>query len=155
MTGAWLGREAKFYLNSGSFGSPTWSEVPNISDLTRNGEWETVDASTRESSAKMAIKTLIDFGVSGKLKFAAGDGNTVAIMDAFFSPDAVIDIMVLNGALTRSGAYGVRYQCQVTSDNEDQGLSAAVFEDLKFMPTPGNPPASVKVVSGAPVFTLI
>jgi len=157
MTGAWLGRKAKFYLNFGLFGSPSFAEVPNISDLTRNGEWETADGSTRESAVKQSVKTMVDLSVGGKLKFVAGDANTVAIMDAFMSPDSFLDIMVLNGPMTTPGAYGVRYQAQVTSDNEDQGLSTVIFEDLKFMPTPigANPPATVKVISGAPVFTFI
>jgi hypothetical protein len=156
MTGASLGRKAKFYLNnSGNFASPAWAAIPQFSDLTRSGEWDTTEVNTRESSGKMAIKTLVDLAVSGKLKFVAGDNNIATIMDAFFSPDGFLDIMVLNGDMATPGTYGVRFQCQVTSDNEDRGLTAAVMEDLKFTPTPlgGNAPQSAKVIGSSPVFT--
>lgn len=156
MTGRSLGRNAKFYLNVGSDVSPTWSEVPNVSDLTRGVAWDTAEANSRESAAKMIAKTLVDLGVTAKLKFVKGDTNTNTIMDALYSPDTIIDIMVLNGPSTTTGCYGSRFQCQVTEGNEDQGLQNAIYEDLKFMPTPSTlSPYSCKVVGGAVVQTAI
>jgi hypothetical protein len=156
MTGRRLGRNAKFYLNTGSDVSPTWSEVPQFSDLTRGAAWDTAEVNTRESAVKMSAKTMVDFSVSGKLKFVPGDANITTIMDALFSGDTIIDIMVLNGPSTTSGCYGVRFQCQVTEGNEDQGLANAIYEDLKFVPTPATlSPYSVKIVAGAPVMTAI
>lgn len=155
-TAAYLGRNAKFYLNTGSYGSPTWSEVPNISDLTLNRAWDEGDASTRESAMKQAVKTLLDAAVSGKLKFTIGDSNTTTILDALDSPTTTIDIMCLNGPQTTNGMKGVRYPAQVTQGNEDQGLGVVLYEDIKFMPTPtANPPCTVKVVGSAPVFTAV
>lgn len=154
MTGVKLGRNAKFYLNTGTFGSPTWAEVPQISDLTMTRAWDSAEAATRESAVKMGVKTLVDLAVSGKFKFVIGDTNLTAILDALNSPASTVDIMVLNASQTTSGAYGVRYECQVMEGNEDQGLGAAIFDELKFMPTPTtNAPCTVKVVAGAPVFT--
>lgn len=156
MTGRRLGRNAKFYLNTGSDVSPTWSEVPQFSDLMRGLAWDTAEVNSRESAAKMVAKTLGDLAVTGKLKFVVSDSNITTIMDAAYSPDTIIDIMVLNGPSTTTGCYGSRFQCQVTEANEDQGLQNAIYEDLKFMPTPSTlPPYSVKVVAGAPVMTAI
>jgi hypothetical protein len=131
--------------------------VANVSDLTRNAAWDTAEANSRESAAKMIVKTLVDLNISGKLKFAIGDGNTSAILDALFSPDAFVDVLCLNGSISTAGSYGIRFQCQVTEGNEDQGLSAALYEDIKLAPTPlgGNAPQSAKVVGSAPVFTVI
>lgn len=156
MTGRRLGRNAKFYLNTGSDVSPTWSEVPQISDLVRGAAWDTAEVNSRESSGKMIAKTLVDLAITAKLKFVVSDNNITTIMDALFSPDTIIDIMVLNGPSTTTGCYGSRFQCQVTEGGEDQGLTVAIYEDLKFMPTPSTlPPYSVKVVGGAPVMTAI
>lgn len=156
MTGRSLGRNAKFYLNTGSDVSPTWGEVPQFSDLTRGAAWDTTEANSRESAGKMSVKTLVDLSVNGKLKFVRGDSAIATIMDALFSPDAIIDIMVLNGPSNQAGNYGSRFQCQVTDGGEDQGLGNAIYEDLKFMPTPSTlPPYSVKVVGSAPVMTAI
>lgn len=156
MTGRRMGRNAKFYLNTGSDVSPTWSEVPQISDLVRGLAWDTAEVNSRETAIKMAAKTLGDLAVTGKLKFVTSDPNIATIMDAAYSPDTIIDIMVLNGPSTTTGCYGSRFQCQVTDCSEDQGLQNAIYEDLKFMPTPSTiSPYSVKVVGGAPVMTAI
>lgn len=155
MTSVQLGRLAAFYLNTGTYGSPVWSLVANISDLTVSGEWDLADASTRESAVKMQVPTLVDLSVAGKMKFANGDTNTVSIVQAFFN-QTILDIMALNGPQTTAGNFGVRFPCRVTSRNEDQGVGVAIFEDVKFVPYPtANPPCWVQVVGSAPVFNTI
>lgn len=150
-----LGRDAKLYLNTATFGSPTWVALDNVSDLTVTAEWDEVEASTRESKMKLKAKTLLGAEVGGKLKFDLTDANTGTILDALLS-DAVVDIMVLNAPSTVTGARGFRYECQVHAANEDQGLGAAIFEDIKFKPYPtANAKQSAKVTAGAPVFTAI
>jgi len=154
-TGVSLGRDAKLYLNTGTFGSPTWAAIDQISDLTVTAEWDEVDASTRESKMKLKAKTLLGAEVGGKLKAVPGNTNLGTIVAALFS-DAVVDIMVLNGTSSTNGCYGFRYECQVHAANEDQGLGAAIFDDIKFKPYPTtNAKQSVLVTTGAPVFTAI
>ncbi len=155
-TAAYLGRNAKLYLNTGSYGSPTWLEIANISDLTLNRAWDEAETNSRESAMKMILKTLLDGGISGKMKFTIGDSGTTTIIDALNSPTTTLDVMCLNGPQTTNGVYGLRYPCQVTQGNEDQGLGVALYEDITFKPTPTtNPPCTVKVSGGAPVFTVV
>lgn len=154
-TGVRLGRDAIFYLNTASFGSPTWAAIPQVSDLNVTAEWDETEASTRESKMKLKAKTLLGAEVGGKLKNVKGDTNLDTIIDALFT-DSVVDIMVLNGAKDTDGARGFRFECQVHSANEDQGLGVAIFDEVKFKPYPtANAKQSVKVVTGAPVFTAI
>lgn len=154
-TGVRLGRDAVFYLNTATFGSPTWTAIPQISDLAVTAEWDEVEASTRESKMKLKAKTLLGAEVGAKLKAVPGDTNLGTIIAALFS-DAVVDIMVLNGAKDSNGCYGFRFEAQVHSANEDQGLGAAIFDDIKFKPYPTtNAKHSVLVTTGAPVFTAI
>jgi hypothetical protein len=152
-----LGRNAKFFLNGGTFGSPNWSAVPNISDCAVNAVWDEADASTRESAAKMTVKTLLGLEIDVKLKYDVTDANTAAIMSAMVSPSGTVDILVLNGSSATNGVIGYRMDSQVFQANEDQSLGVAEFEDLKFKPTPynGNAPASAAVASAAPVFTTL
>lgn len=148
-----LGRDAKLYVNTASFGSPTWSAIDNVSDLTLTAEWDEAEASTRESKMKLKVKTLAGVEVSGKLKFDLTDTNTGTLLDAMVA-DTVIDVLVLNGTSATNGARGFRFECQVHAANEDQGLGAVVFEDFKLKPVPSaNAKQSAKVASGAPVFT--
>ena len=153
MTKVRLGRDAKLYINTASFGSPTWSAVDNISDLAIEAAWNEAAAPTRESKVEMAAKTQLPLAVTGKMKFDLTDANTGTILDALVS-DAVLDIMVLNTPSTVNGGRGYRFECQVFDGSEDQGLGTAIYDAIKFKPYPNsNSPASVKVASGAPVFT--
>lgn len=150
-----LGRDAVFYLNTNTFSTPTWVAVPQFSDLTVTAEWDQAEASTRESKMKLQAKTLLGAEVGGKLKFDLTDTSIGTIMDALLS-DSVVDVMVLNGGSTTNGVRGFRFEGQVHAANEDQGLGVAIFEDLKIKPYPtANAKQSVKVTTGAPVFTTI
>jgi hypothetical protein len=155
MTGVRLGRDAVLYLNTGTFGSPTWVAIPQFSDLTVGAAWDAADANTRESKMKMKAKTQLEAGVEGKMKFDLTDTNVGTIMDALLS-DSVVDVMVLNASNSTNGARGFRFEAQVHRANEDQGLGVAIYEDIMFVPYPtANAKQSVKVTSGAPVFTAI
>jgi hypothetical protein len=155
MTGARLGRKATLSLNGGTHGSPTWSTVDLISDLTVNAPWDETEASTRESAVKMAVQTLMALEVGGKVKFNETDSNLQTVLDAM-SSGAVLDVMVLNGPSTANGCRGYRFDCQASMAAEDQGLGAVIFDEVKFKPTPSvNLPATVKVTTGAPVFTTL
>lgn len=154
-TGYKLGRDSVFYLNtnSGNFNTPTWTAVPQFSDLAVEATWDTAEASTRESRMKFAVKTLLSAAVTGKLRFDLTDSNINTLVQANLL-DSAVDIMVLNGTSNTNGAIGFRFEAQVHQSNEDQGLGQVIFEDMKFVPVPTlNPKQSVKVSAGAPVFT--
>lgn len=154
-TGVKLGRDAVLYYNTASFGSPTWTAIPQVSDLSVTAEWDEAEASTRESKMKLKVKTLLGAEVAAKLKVVPSDTALGVIVAALFS-DAVVDILVLNGTNATNGCYGFRFECQVHSANEDQGLGNAIFDEVKFKPCPTvNAKQSVLVTTGAPVFTTI
>lgn len=156
-TGVRLGRDAVFYLNtnSGNFNTPTWTAVPQFSDLNVEAAWDAADANTRESRMKLQAKTLLGAAVSGKLKFDLTDANIATIMAALLS-DNVVDVMCLNGPSNTNGAIGYRFEAQVHQANEDQSLGVAIYEDIKFVPYPtANAKQSVKVTAASPVYTAI
>lgn len=153
--GAKLGLKCKLYLNTASFGSPTWTAVACVSDFALNAKWDAGEASTRESRMKLWLKTLLDLGFTGKLRASDTGDTSYTTISAALLTDAALDIMVLNGDKTTTGVWGFRAACQVHSANEDQGLGAVVFDDIEFKPAPntdGNY-SSALVTAGAPVFT--
>ncbi len=156
MTGARLGRDAKFYLNTGTYGSPTWAAIDQISDLTVAAPWDEAPADTRESVVGMTLNTTMRLQVSGKVKFVNDATNLTTILDAADSR-APLDIMVHNGASDGShGIRGFRFDAQVSLPNEDQGLGVAIFDEVLFKPTPSaNTPKKAVVATNAPVFTAI
>lgn len=152
-----LGRNAKFYRNTGNFASPTWSEISAVRDLTVNAAWQTTDAPDRSTVVNGQAKTLLDLTVSGTLKCKDADAGYVAVMEAMISPSASMDVLVLNGPSTSNGARGYRFDAIVTQANEDQGLTNSLYEDVSFAPNAfaDNAPQSAVVTNSAPVLTTL
>lgn len=56
-----LGMEAKLYRNSGTYASPTWTEIQNVKDLTLNLEAGEADVTTRGNAGwRATIASLKD-----------------------------------------------------------------------------------------------
>jgi len=150
-----LGVLSKLYVNTATFGTPTWSEVPLVGDCALSAEWDWAEALTRFSRMKLGAKTMLGADVKAKLRTDLTDANYTTILNALFT-DGIVDIMVLNGSSSTNGVRGVRFESQVISGNEDQGTGVVVFDEVTFKPAlTGNAPQSVLVTSGAPVFTAI
>lgn len=144
-----LGINCKAFRNTATYEAPTWSEMTNISDLTIAQSWDTADANARESRIKQALKTLFDVSVTGKFKKRPLDANYEAIMDALIGDPGIIDLLVLDGPIDEEGVRGWRFDAQVTTGGEDQGLTVALYEDITFMPNlADHNPLAVRVDSG-------
>lgn len=155
--GAKLGLKAVVYINTATFGSPTWSAVNSVSDLKLSAKWDEAEAATRESRVKLALKTMFGLEVSGKLRDSnSGDTNFLTVIAALLT-DAQLDMMILDGGMAVNGVKGFRMAWQVFQGDQDQGLGAVIQNEVSFKPTPnadGNY-STVLVTTGAPVFLAI
>lgn len=150
-----LGILAKLYLNTGTYGTPTWAAVSLVGDLTVNAKWDVVEVLTRASRMKLKVKTMLDAGVSGKMLNSLDDTSYTTIANAL-NADTTLDFLALTAGNTTNGARGYRFDAQVTNGTQDQGTGAAIFDDFELIPVPSaNAPKSVLVASGAPVYTAI
>ena len=156
MPSARLGINSAAYLNTGTFGSPTWTLITCISDWSVKPTWKEADGSTRGSRLELSVKTMLGLQISGKIRADSGDTNWVTIMAALLS-DSPLDILILNGLKTVNGSIGYRCDFQMYDGSEDQGLNAVVFDDIMLKPTvsANSNYSTVLVTAGAPVFTAI
>ena len=143
-----IGLNAKAYRNTGTYGSPTWSEMSLISDLSVNPTWDKADASARESRIKQTVKTLVSLEITGKMKKKLLDTNYDAFMNVMLS-DATLDLLILDGDKDTVGVRGWRADFQIFSANEDQGMGNVLFADFSLEPSiTENPPKAVLVAAG-------
>jgi hypothetical protein len=154
-SGVLLGILAKLYLNSGTYGSPTWAEVKLVGDMTVNQARNTATVVTRASLMEYEAATTFKVSLSGKLRADLTDTQYLAIMAAF-AAGSVINVMALSGDKTANGAQGWMFDCQVKQMNEDQAAGNAIFDDFELVPYPSaNPAQHALVTTGAPVFTAV
>lgn len=150
-----LGILSKTYRNTGTYGSPTWSEVTCISDLAINPAWDEADGSSRGSRAKQSGKTLMGLEISAKLRVSPGDENYEAFSDAVYD-DTVLDLMILDGDDAVNDVRGWRADFHVFSAAQDQAMANVLYDDVVLKPAiSANPTKSVLVTAGSPVFSAI
>lgn len=143
-----------YYRSSGSFGSPTWTAISLIRDITQNSKWDIAEVVTRASRAKKGAPTLYDMSISGSIK-AVVDDTAYLVVRAAFLAGTVLDIMCLTGASNNDGEVGVRYESVVEDMTQDQGSGSVLYDTFTLRPHAAstNVVQTVVVSSGAPVFT--
>lgn len=134
VAGVKVGIEGAVYRNTGTYGSPTWTEVTLVRDVDPKFPWDMGDASSRETRAKLYAKTMIDIAVS--LTVRADDANTgyQALFDAAMSPTTVLDMLVLDGPLTAEGSMGVRSHFNASETGQSQGASDVIYTTFELKP---------------------
>lgn len=150
-----LGILARLYRNTGSYDTPIWTVMNGWSDAALRVAWDKADASTRDSRVKGGVKTQLDLGFTGKYKVSDDNAGYLALWGLTFNDDT-IDLLILNGPIADNGVRGVRYDAQVYSAGEDQGLGVALFDEFTIDPYIfDHEPAIAVITGGAPVFTAL
>lgn len=149
-----LGILCHVYNNTGTYGSPTWSAVDGISEMSIKPSWDEAEGSTRQSRVKRVLKTIMALAISGKLKVDSTDTNGYLAFLAALHSDSVLDLMILDGPSSVNGVTGYRADWQVFEGEEDQGLNTVLWMGFTLKPAlTANPVSSVLITTGAPVFT--
>ena len=154
--GAHIGIKAVLYINTGSFGSPTWAACSLISEVTLSPKWEEGDASTRGSRLKQSVKTLMDIGITAKMRVDYADSN-FALFWAAANNDTVVNLLILDGSIGTTGAFGYWLDCQIFGNNEAQPINGVEYMDFDIKPTAtANQQSSVVMAaSNTPTSTVI
>lgn len=147
-----LGISARLYRNTGTYNSPTWSAVNNISDVTVNVAWDKGDASTRASRVKGGAKTQLDLSVNVKMAVSDTDTAYLAFIGASLD-DTRIDVLVLNGDIGTEGVRGFRFDALVYTANEDQALGNTLYDDMMLSPYIFDNVPKLAVVGGGGTIT--
>ena len=89
------GKDFKMYRNTDDpyDNAPTWSEVVNIKDLTRNREKDLADASIRGSTYHLQVATLKTLTVDFQMVYAPDDIDLIA------RPDNSLMIIMKDGKI--------------------------------------------------------
>ena len=139
--GVRLGLDAKLFLNSGSYASPTWEELPNVKDLTLNVEAGEADASTRGNGGwRATLATLKDGSIEFEMIWDTADAGFTAIKDAFFN-NTPIEFAALDGDVATAGSQGLRATMAITNFSRNEPLEEALTVSVTAKPTyAANPP---------------
>lgn len=156
MAGQMLGKNAKAYRNSATFGSPTWVEMSKISKLKGGLKWGRASNASRGSTVNRGGKTVGDLTFTFTVEQDLTDTTFLALWAALISPTAIIDLLILNAGSATDGARGFRGEMDLYSLDDDQAMENVLVYDIEAQPSAtANALQTAVVGSGAPVFTTL
>lgn len=149
-----LGIDSKVYRNTGTYGSPTWTEISLVRDVQVNPSWGRADSSSRASKVMSEVKTQLTVAFTLSVKVSLTDTGYIALMDSFVDSDGVLDLMIINGTNTTNGVEGWRFDAGVFTASEDQSIGNTLYRDFEVGPSghATNAPKRVVVSGGAATF---
>ena len=125
-----LGMNAKLYYNTGTYGSPTWTEISNVRDVTLSLERGDSDITTRGGGGwRQSVATIADGSVDFQMVWDNTDTAFAAIKTAFIEATTV-EFLVLDGSSSTTGNQGLRAEMAITSFNRNEGLEDALTVDV-------------------------
>lgn len=142
------GFEGALYRNTGSYGSPTWNEIPRIGDVTITDEMEEVDTWTR---ADGDLKTFEPGGRIVAVEFSILDDNSdedLIALYAAYSQRTPVEFLFVNGKVNHAGAKGGRVLCMVTKFGHPQPINGNQAREIMLKPCPGGTGVTTYTDSG-------
>jgi hypothetical protein len=153
--GVRTGIGCKMYRNTGSYGTPTWTEIGHVRDVSAGAPWDLVDASIRAARVKVYAATQVDFAISAVVRKNDADAGYQALRAAADEGTA-LDLLVLDGAVTNEGARGFRAHFIPSLTGQDQAIGAVVYDTFDLKPSysvDGNPKYAVVGASSSVTFS--
>jgi hypothetical protein len=131
MAGALIGRECKLYLNTGTFGTPTWTEITRAIDVSRSMPTERGNVSSRVSKWKMEKKSLIGLEITFGYRYRQGVTDTIYdLLIALAMGEASDELAMADGAIATVGNEYLRATFQFEETAHNQPLTDGVGSEF-------------------------
>jgi hypothetical protein len=120
MPGPIPGRECKLYYNSGSFASPTWTEIPRVIDLNYSLNATFAGVPSRQSIWNFEVKALQGLVVNFGYRRRSGVSDAVfTALDGYAFGVTKQELAIADGAIATTGTRYLRATYQFTKDRDE------------------------------------
>lgn len=125
----------RVYRNTGTYGSPSWTAQNLVKDVHLAMPWDMVEAGSRETKAKLFMKTRTDITPQVVMRADDADAGYLAFRAAANSPTAVLDLLILDGLISVEGVHGVRAEFIVNLATQPQEIDGSIYDTFDLKPT--------------------
>jgi predicted secreted protein len=137
-----------YYCVAGIGGTPTWTELSGVKNVTLNVQGKEVDVTTRASAGfALADIALMDASIEFDLPLDPADTGYQAVETAFFAR-SLVGLAVMSGGVTVAGSRGLWADCKITQFNREESLEDAMIVKVTAKPTHSANAPLWKIVSG-------
>jgi hypothetical protein len=142
-----IGFQCKLYRNTGTYASPTWTEITNVKDLEVPFAFSEADVSTRSGGGwREKMAGLLDAPVTFGMVYDPADTVYTALRTAAFARTTV-EFAIADGAIATVGTHYLRARCQILGFTFNQPLEEGAMTDVSLFPTRNS--------DGAPAFVTV
>lgn len=131
-----LGLEGKLYRNVGTYGSPSWTEIVNVTDVTTNLTKAMADITTRANNGWRSQRGTLKEGEVTFEMFADGGADFRFFMDAY-QANEVVELLALDGPESTPGNEGLRATFDVADMSRTEALEEGIKYSVKLVVTTG------------------
>lgn len=129
-----FGYQGKAYRNTGTYGSPTWNDIPNIRDVTITLQTDEDDVTTRGGNGwKQNAATLKDMSIEFEMVYDTTDADFTAMQSAFLNGTS-IDMAFMDGDISTTGKQGPRAEMMVSQFGRNEPLTQAMKVPVTVKP---------------------
>ena len=134
--GVKLGDEMKLYLcAAGIGGTPEWTEVPIVKDVTLSHSKGEADVSTRGGGGwKQTVGAMKEATIEFEMVWDTEDAAFQAVKDAYFD-DTILGLAVMDGPIDENGSEGLWADCAILKFERNEPLENAVTVNVTAKPT--------------------
>lgn len=145
------------YRNTGTYGTPVWVAQSLVKDVKLPVAWDFAEAGSRETRAKLFVKTRAD--VSASITMRVDDANVGYL--AFRAnavnnnPNAVLDLMILDGLITVEGVHGIRAEFTLSVGDHSEDIDGSIYDTFDCKPAwtaNGYPSSVIMGAASTPAF---
>lgn len=134
-TVAQVGLSMKIYVNSGTYGSPTWAEITNVADAKIDtGTADEAEVSSRAVSWKQYEPGLKDATFEWDMRYKQSDSTGLNALTTAWSSGTLKEFAFADGDIATSGTKYFRCECKIFSVARDEPLSDSVVVHIKARP---------------------
>lgn len=137
---AFVGGEAKFYYNTGSYGSPTWAIIDNVQDLDVADARTAVAAPIRGNWPFIGhLVGMRDITItwSSLQKQETTDTVLTALLAAYVA-GTVTEFAIADQAIATVGCKYIRAICVITKADQAEPIDGAVVINFEAKPSVNN-----------------
>jgi len=125
-----IGADCKAYYNTGTWVSPSWSEIALSRDLTLNMQRAEADVSNRAGGGfKQFLAALLDAGLEAELVWDPSNTPFSAMLDAFLN-NTIIELAIADGDIETVGTEYLHADFVVTQFNRAEPLEGGVVANV-------------------------
>lgn len=130
-----IGRDQYMYINTGTYGTPTWALVKRCGDVELGLEKATSEVDTREGPSTKTVvgnrKVSLSFDYFLR-KGGTADAVFAAYEDSFYN-DTPVECALMNGPIATVGSKGIRGPFVVTNLTRGEPVNENVRHSIELM----------------------